>query len=52
MNFLLQTVLSARYDLIAVSDVFQGLNELKRKSEIELIIIMLTTLILEFYSII
>lgn len=39
MNFLLQTVLSTRYNLIPVSDVFQGMNELKRNPEIELIII-------------
>lgn len=39
MNYLLQTVIADRYDFIAVSDVFQGVNELKRKQEIELIII-------------
>lgn len=39
MNYLLQTVISERYNFIAVTDVFQGLNELKRRQEIELIII-------------
>lgn len=39
MNYLLQTVISERYDFIPASDVFQGMNELKRKSEIELVII-------------
>jgi DNA-binding NtrC family response regulator len=39
MNYLLQTVISERYDFISASDVFQGVNELKRKPEIELIII-------------
>ncbi len=38
MNFIVQTVLSQKYSLVAVPDVFQGMNELKR-NEIELIII-------------
>src|SRR5215510_8858795 len=39
MNYLLQTVLSTRYDFIPVDDVFAAMNQLKRKAEIELIII-------------
>lgn len=39
MNYLLQTVLSSKYNFIPVGDVFQGVNELKRKQEIELVII-------------
>ena len=39
MNYLLQTVISDRYDFIPASDVFQGINELKNRPEIELIII-------------
>jgi DNA-binding NtrC family response regulator len=39
MNFLLQTILSARYDFIPVADVFAAMNELKRRQEIELILI-------------
>jgi len=39
MNFLIQTVLSPSYNLAAVSDVYQGMNEMKRNPEIELIII-------------
>ncbi len=38
MNYLLQTVLSNQYKLIAVADVFQGMYELKRNEEIDLII--------------
>ena len=39
MNYLLHTVLSGRYNFVPVSDVYQGINELKRKEEIDLIII-------------
>jgi two-component system, chemotaxis family, chemotaxis protein CheY len=39
MNFLLQTVLSDRYQFLPVSDVYAGMNELKRRDEITLIII-------------
>lgn len=39
MNFLLQTVLSPRYNLIPVVDVYQGMGELRKNMEIELIII-------------
>lgn len=39
MNFLVQTVLSPKYNLLPVTDVYQAMGELKRKDEIELIII-------------
>jgi CheY-like chemotaxis protein len=39
MNYLLQTALSSRYNIVPVSDVFAGMNELKRREEIKLIII-------------
>lgn len=39
MNYLLQTVLSTRYEFVPVSDVFAGMNELKRREEIKLIIV-------------
>ena len=39
MNYLLQTALSSRYNIVAVADVFAGMNELKRREEIKLIII-------------
>ena len=39
MNYLLQTVLSERYNMIPVSDVFQGMHEIKKRKVIELIII-------------
>lgn len=39
MNYLLKTVLSKNYNLIAVPDVFYGQQELKRQKNIELIII-------------
>jgi CheY-like chemotaxis protein len=39
MNYLLQTVLSGRYSFLAVSDVFEAVQELKKRLEIELIII-------------
>jgi DNA-binding NtrC family response regulator len=39
MNYLLQTALATRYNIIPVSDVFAGMNELKRRDEIKLIII-------------
>lgn len=38
MNFLLQTVLSKRYKFTAVSDVYQGMTELKQ-AEVEAIIV-------------
>jgi len=39
MNYLLQTVISGRYEFLPVPDVFAGVNELRRRDEIELIII-------------
>lgn len=39
MNFLVQTVLSPRYNLVPVSDVYQGMGELKRSEDIDLIIV-------------
>lgn len=39
MSFLLQTVLSARYEVIAVSDVFGGMEQLRKDSDIELVLI-------------
>jgi two-component system, chemotaxis family, chemotaxis protein CheY len=39
MNYLLQTVLSGKYNFVPVQDVFAGMNELKTREEIKLIII-------------
>lgn len=39
MNFLLQTVLSANYEFIPASDVFSGMEELKKDGDIELVLI-------------
>ncbi len=39
MNYLLQTVLSSRYEFLPVQDVFAVVNELRKREEIELIII-------------
>ncbi|MBO9659939.1 MAG: hypothetical protein J7527_14060 [Chitinophagaceae bacterium] len=39
MNFIVQTVLSPRYKLLAVSDVYQAMNELRKRDEIEMIIV-------------
>jgi DNA-binding NtrC family response regulator len=39
MNFLLQTVLSAKYEFIPASDVFSGMEELKKDGNIELVLI-------------
>lgn len=39
MNFLLQTVLSPRYNFTAVTDAYQGMNELRRKDEVEAVIV-------------
>ncbi len=39
MNFLLQNVLSTKYNFIAVDDVFQGVHQLKKRQEIELVLI-------------
>ena len=39
MNFMLKSVLESQYQVIAVDDVFRGLNELKRSEDIELVIV-------------
>lgn len=39
MNYLLKTVLSDRYEFLPVPDVFEAVNELKKREEIDLIII-------------
>jgi DNA-binding NtrC family response regulator len=39
MNFLLQTVLSAKYEFIPVPDVFSGMMELRKNGAIELVLI-------------
>ncbi len=39
MNFIVQTVLSPRYNLLAVADVYQAMNELRKRDEIEMIIV-------------
>lgn len=39
MNFLLQTVLSPKYNFIPASDVFSGMEELKKDGDIELVLI-------------
>ena len=38
MNYMLQTVLSRKYKIIAVADVFQGMQQLKSNEAIELIV--------------
>lgn len=39
MNFLLQTVLSPKYNLLTVSDVYEGMTELKKQDEVEMVIV-------------
>lgn len=39
MNFIVQNVLSDHFNLVSVSDVYQGMNEVKRRDEIQLIIV-------------
>ena len=39
MNFIVQTVLSPRYNILPVGDVYQGMNELRKRDGIELIIV-------------
>lgn len=39
MNYLLQTVLSRRYKIITVGDVFQGMQQLKNNEAIELVVV-------------
>lgn len=39
MNFLLETVLSPRYNFTAVSDAYQGMSELNKVDEVEAVIV-------------
>src|SRR5829696_8697086 len=39
MNYMLQTVLSRKYKITAVADVFQGMQQLKKNEAIELIVV-------------
>ena len=39
MNYMLQTVLSRKYKISAVADVFQGMQQLKKNEAIELIVV-------------
>lgn len=39
MNYMLQTVLSRKYKISAVGDVFQGMQQLKKDEAIELIVV-------------
>lgn len=38
MNYLLQTVLSEKYEFIAVTDVYDGMSHLKKNNELTVII--------------
>lgn len=39
MSYLLQTVLSARYDFIAVADVYTGMNYVRTNKDISMVIV-------------
>src|SRR5215217_6791647 len=39
MNYMLQTVLSRKYKIAAVADVFQGMQQLRNNEAIELIVV-------------
>jgi DNA-binding response OmpR family regulator len=39
MNYMLQTVLSRKYKITAVGDVFQGMQQLKKNEAIDLILV-------------
>jgi two-component system, chemotaxis family, chemotaxis protein CheY len=39
MNYMLQTVLSGKYKIIAEGDVFQGMHQLKTNETVELIVV-------------
>jgi len=39
MNYMLQTVLSRKYRITAVGDVFQGMQQLKKDETIELVVV-------------
>jgi CheY-like chemotaxis protein len=38
MNYLLQTVLSGKYDFVSVTDIYTGAKELKKNEQIDLIL--------------
>ncbi len=39
MSYLLQTVLSARYDFIAVADVYTGMSYVRKNSDISMVMV-------------
>lgn len=39
MNYILTTVVESHYDLIAVTDVFEGMKHLRQNAEISLVVI-------------
>jgi len=39
MNYMLQTVLSRKYKITAVGDVFQGMQQLKTNDAVELVVV-------------
>lgn len=39
MNFLMKSVLESQYRVIAVENVYQGLNELKRNDDVDMVIV-------------
>jgi DNA-binding response OmpR family regulator len=39
MNYMLQTVLSRKYKITAVSDVFQGMQQLRKDDAVELVLV-------------
>lgn len=39
MNYMLQTVLSRKYKIVAVPDVFQGMQQLRNNESIELVVV-------------
>jgi DNA-binding response OmpR family regulator len=39
MNYMLQTVLSEKYSIIAVQDVFQGMQQLKTNQAIQMVVV-------------
>lgn len=39
MNYILKTVVESRYDLIAVTDVFEGMKQLRQNAEISLVVV-------------
>lgn len=39
MNYILKTVVESKYDLIAVTDVFEGMKHLRQNAEISLVVV-------------